>query len=53
MFDGYILLFWNTFIVPELLKVPINHPIITRFIHGPSTFKVSYNVMKGTEYSVL
>ena len=51
---GIILLF-NTYspIYPELLKVQVHHPIITRFIHGPNTVNVGYNVMKGTEYSVL
>jgi hypothetical protein len=50
---GIILLF-NTYspVYPELLKVPVHHPVITRFIHSPSTVKVCYNVMKGTEYSV-
>jgi hypothetical protein len=42
----------NSPIYPELLKVPINCPITTRFIRGPSTVKVGYNIMKGAEYSV-
>jgi len=51
---GILLLFnIHSPIYPELLTVPINRPIITRFIHGPSTVKVSYNVMKGIEYSVV
>jgi len=37
---------------PVLLKVPINHPIITRFIHDPISIKVDKNITRGTEYFV-